>query len=239
VIGYLGSPLVFWLVIGSGFGSSFRSAGAGAGSNYLEYFFPGTLVLIVLFTSIFGMMTVIEDRKEGFLRSVLVSPIPRSSLVMGKILGSTTLATLQGFLFVLLAPLVGIHLGLLPLILTVGILFLIGLGLTNLGFFIAWRLDSTHGFHALVNLFLIPMWLLSGALFPISGAATWIGWIMRLNPLTYNLAALRRVLYLDSVASPGDIPSLTFAVAITVLFAGVTFLAALRIVGRHGAGQMG
>lgn len=238
VVGYLGSPLVFWLVIGSGFGSSFRPGGATGGSNYLEYFFPGTLVLIVLFTSIFGMMTVIEDRQEGFLRSVLVSPIPRSSLVLGKILGSATLATLQGLLFLLLAPLIGIHLGFAPLIWTVGILFLIAIGLTNLGFFIAWRLDSTHGFHALVNLFLVPLWLLSGALFPISGAATWIGWIMRLNPLTYSLAALRRSLYLHSSTQLSHVPDMPLALAITVVFAVATFLAALRIVHRHGARSM-
>jgi len=180
------------------------------------------------------MMTVIEDRKEGFLRSVLVSPIPRSSLVMGKIMGSATLATLQGLLFLLLAPLVGIPLSFDSSMLAVGILFVIACSLTNLGFYIAWRLDSTHGFHALVNLLLLPMWMLSGALFPISGAAAWIGWVMRLNPLTYNLAALRRTFYLHSPTKLSAAPSMTIALAVTAIFAGVTFLAALRVVDRHG-----
>src|SRR5271165_1985106 len=98
VVGVIASPLLFWLVIGSGFGTSFRSSGAG-GQHYLDYFFPGALIMIVLFTAIFTMMTVIEDRKEGFLLSVLVAPVSRSVIVLGKVLGGATLATLQGLIF--------------------------------------------------------------------------------------------------------------------------------------------
>ena len=103
VAGVLGSPLIFWLVVGSGIGSSFRPDGAKS-SGYLEYFFPGTIILIILFTSIFTMMSVIEDRKEGFLLSVLVSPASRGSLVMGKVLGGSTLALIQGMIFLFLGP---------------------------------------------------------------------------------------------------------------------------------------
>ncbi len=95
VVGVIASPLLFWIVIGSGFGTSFRSSGAG-GQHYLEFFFPGALIMIVLFTAIFTMMSVIEDRKEGFLLSVLVAPVSRSVIVLGKVLGGATLATLQG-----------------------------------------------------------------------------------------------------------------------------------------------
>jgi ABC-2 type transport system permease protein len=193
VAGVLGSPLIFWLVVGSGIGSSFRPDGAKS-SGYLEYFFPGTIILIILFTSIFTMMSVIEDRKEGFLLSVLVSPASRGSLVMGKVLGGSTLALIQGMIFLFLAPTIGIHLSLYSVAMSAAILFIVSFGLTSLGFLIAWRLDSTHGFHALINLFLVPMWLVSGALFPISGASSWIGWIMRLNPLTYGMNVLRMLL---------------------------------------------
>ncbi len=88
VIGVIASPLVFWVVLGSGFGSSFRSGSAQGQQHYLDYFYPGTLIMIVLFTSIFTMMSVIEDRKEGFLLSVLVAPVPRSAIVLGKVLGA-------------------------------------------------------------------------------------------------------------------------------------------------------
>src|SRR5438445_685383 len=110
VVGVIASPIVFWLVIGSGFGTSFRS---GAGDqHYMDFFYPGALIMIVLFTSIFTMMSVIEDRKEGFLLSVLVAPVSRSAIVLGKVLGGTTLSTLQGLIFLVFAPLLGIHIGL-------------------------------------------------------------------------------------------------------------------------------
>src|SRR3954468_19874246 len=121
VVGVIASPLLFWIVIGSGFGSSFRSQNGGQ-THYLEYFFPGAITMIVLFTSIFAMMSVIEDRKEGFLLSVLVAPVSRSVIVLGKVLGGTTLAALQGLVFVLFTPaLKGGHLGfdnILPILYT-------------------------------------------------------------------------------------------------------------------------
>src|SRR5258706_3905706 len=143
VIGVLASPLVFWLVIGSGFGTSFR-AGDGAGQqHYLDYFYPGALIMIVLFTSIFTMMSVIEDRKEGFLLSVLVAPVPRSAIVLGKVLGGTTLAAAQGLIFLVFAPLVGIHFGFVMFLLVVLTIVLVSFALTGLGFAIAWPMDST------------------------------------------------------------------------------------------------
>src|SRR5580658_3529600 len=186
VVGVIVSPLLFWIVIGSGFGTSFRSSGAG-GQHYLAFFFPGALIMIVLFTAIFTMMSVIEDRKEGFLLSVLVAPVHRSVIVLGKVLGGATLATMQGLIFLVFAPLLhGAHLGfdnLVPMVVTI---FLVAFSLTALGFAIAWPMDSPQAFHAIVNLFLIPLWLLSGALFPASGASGWLRILMRLNPLTYG-----------------------------------------------------
>ncbi|HVP44766.1 MAG TPA: ABC transporter permease [Terriglobales bacterium] len=199
VIGVILSPLLFWLVIGSGFGTSFRSQD-GAG-HYLEYFFPGALTMIVLFTSIFAMMSVIEDRKEGFLLSVLVAPISRTVIVLGKVLGGTTLAALQGLIFLIFAPFIGVHLGLAQFGLVVVITLLLSFALTALGFAIAWKMDSTQGFHAIVNLLLIPLWLLSGALFPLSGASGWIRVVMRANPLTYGNEGIRAVLFPGSSAA--------------------------------------
>ncbi|HEV2113555.1 MAG TPA: ABC transporter permease, partial [Terriglobales bacterium] len=177
VVGVIVSPVLFWLVIGSGFGSSMRTGPSG-GQHYLEYFFPGALIMVVLFTSIFTMMSVIEDRREGFLLSVLVSPANRSAIVLGKVLGGATLATLQGLIFLAFAPLIGVRMGLVNIVTSVLAIFLVAFSLTALGFLIAWRLDSTQAFHAIINLFLIPLWLVSGALFPLSGASGWIRVIM-------------------------------------------------------------
>src|SRR5579872_5853775 len=198
VVGVIASPLLFWLVIGSGFGTSFRSGNAPGQEHYLDYFYPGALIMIVLFTSIFTMMSVIEDRKEGFLLSVMVAPVPRSAIVLGKVLGGTTLSAIQGLIFLAFAPLVGVRMGVSDFLLVVLVVFLVSFALTGLGFAIAWPMDSSQAFHAIINLFLIPLWLLSGSLFPLSGASGWLKLLMRINPLTYGVEALRSLLYPES-----------------------------------------
>jgi ABC-2 type transport system permease protein len=225
VVGVIASPILFWLVIGSGFGTSFRSGSTD--QHYLEYFYPGALVMIVLFTSIFTMMSVIEDRKEGFLLSVLVAPVSRSAIVLGKVLGGTTLSTIQGLIFLIFAPLVGAHIGLGSFLLLVLTIFLVSFALTALGFAIAWPMDSTQAFHAIINLFLIPLWLLSGALFPLSGASLWLRMLMRINPLTYGVEALRQLLY------PGSAESLAASLATLVLFSLFMFGLAFMMVNRR------
>lgn len=227
IMGVIGSPALFWLLIGSGLGSSFRLPSAPPQMDYLEYFFPGTLVLIVLFTAIFSTISIIEDRREGFLQSVLVAPISRSSLVLGKILGVTLLALIQGVLFLLLAPAINITLTFSTAFLTVGVLFLISFGLSALGFFIAWRMESTQGFHAIMNLVLLPMWMLSGALFPVSGAATWLAKVMALNPVAYGVSAVRLSLYELNLNYATGLPSLTLSLMVTGGFCLLTFSAAV------------
>jgi ABC-2 type transport system permease protein len=229
VVGVLASPLVFWLVIGSGFGTSFRSGGGPGQQHYLDYFYPGALIMIVLFTSIFTMMSVIEDRKEGFLLSVLVAPVPRSAIVLGKVLGGTTLAAIQGMIFLIFAPFAGVRVAPVQIVLVAVVVFLVSFSLTALGFAIAWPMDSSQAFHGIVNLFLIPLWLLSGALFPLAGASGWIRLIMRLNPLTYGVEALRGLLY------PGVETSfpLSSSIATLVLFSLVMFGLAFLMVNRR------
>ena len=229
VIGVIASPLVFWLVIGSGFGTSFRSGESAGQQHYLDYFYPGALIMIVLFTSIFTMMSVIEDRKEGFLLSVLVAPVPRSAIVLGKVLGGTTLATVQGLIFLALGPFLGIHLSFTQFLLVMLTVFLVSFALTALGFTIAWPMDSTQAFHAIINLFLIPLWLLSGALFPLAGASGWIRVLMRINPLTYGVEALRSLLY----PATAEVFPLSSSLATLILFSGFMFGLAFVMVNRR------
>lgn len=229
VVGVIASPILFWLVIGAGFGSSFKSTGAAGGQHYLDYFFPGALIMIVLFTSIFTMMTVIEDRKEGFLLSVLVAPVSRSVIVLGKVLGGATLATLQGLVFLLFAPLLGVHFTLASLAMTIVVIFLVAFSLTALGFIIAWPMDSTAGFHAVINLFLIPLWLLSGSMFPLSGASFWIRMLMRINPLTYGTEALRSLLFPGSASTELSLgANLAVLGLFTLVMFGLSFVVANR-----------
>jgi len=230
VVGVIASPLLFWVVIGSGFGTSFRSETAKGGQHYLDFFFPGALIMIVLFTSIFTMMSVIEDRKEGFLLSVLVAPVHRSVIVLGKVLGGTTLATIQGLIFLAFAPAVGVRFSFVQLVLVTLTIFLVAFSLTALGFAIAWPMDSSSGFHAIINLFLMPLWLLSGSLFPISGASVWIAWLMRLNPLTYGTEALRRLLFPETASAAFP---LVFSLTVLAAFTAVMFLIAFVVANRR------
>ncbi len=227
VIGALVPPVIFWFLIGSGLGSSFRMPGAGA-VDFLQYFFPGTLVLIVLFTSIFATISVIEDRKEGFLQSVLVSPAPRLSIVMGKVMGAGMVGFLQGMIFLVLAGLAGLKPGFQGYLEGVLGLFLSSIGLTALGFMLAWKLDSTQGFHAVMNLFLIPMWMLSGALFPIEGAPKWLEWTMRLNPVSYAVRAIQESLAPGAVRA-SVMPGLGGSLAILAVSGAVMLLWAARV----------
>jgi ABC-2 type transport system permease protein len=228
IVGALATPLVFWFLIGSGLGKSFRMPGGPAAPNgaelsYLQYFFPGTLIMILLFTAIFSTISIIEDRREGFLQGVLVAPVPRSAVVLGKILGGTLLAFGQGLLFLAAMPFLGISVGLGRFLFVCLVLLLMSFGLTGLGFLIAWRMESTQGFHAIMNLFLMPLWFLSGALFPVSGAPPWLGVAMRLNPLTYSLSALHRGFFSSIPELTASLPSASVCLLVTAFFAAAMF----------------
>ncbi|MGC4003457.1 MAG: ABC transporter permease [Pirellulales bacterium] len=244
VIGAVGQPVLFWLLFGAGFSSSFAVAGKVESANYREFFFPGTLTLILLFTAIFATISIIEDRREGFLQSVLVAPTPRWAMVFGKLLGGTLIAVAQATLFLMLGWAIGVPLTLAGVAATIATLFVVGLALTAMGFVIAWRLDSTQGFHAVMSVFLLPMWLLSGSFFPPSD--NWLSWIVRVNPMTYATALIRRVAYLGAddevmaraVPTEWHIPSLEVCIAVTLIFLTTMCVAAWLVAGRRTSGDL-
>ena len=199
LLGVVLSPLLIWLLI-------------GYGSNSLSRFFAGALALTVMFSAIFSTISIIEDRREGFLLSMLVSPAPRTSLVLGKIAGAATLAWIQGLIFLCFAPLAGVHVEPVEIIPIVAAIFLIAFTLTALGFVIAWRMDSTAGFHAIMNLLLLPMWMISGALFSLDTAQGFVKWLMWVNPMTYSISLLNFTLHLPG-ATPGPLESLIVTAA--------------------------
>jgi ABC-2 type transport system permease protein len=222
IVAALATPLLFWLVLGSGFGSSLQSPAAG-NAGYLEFFFPGTVTLVVLFTAIFANISIIEDRREGFLLSVLVAPVPRLALVLGKVFGATTVGLLQGLLLLPLAPVLGLSIGAARIPALIAMIFMLAFGLTCLGFCFAWRLNSVSAFHSVMNTILMPMWLLSGALFPLDGASTWVRWVMILNPLSYGVAGLRHLLYEGGVTQG---PSVLTCWLVTIAFAAAALATA-------------
>lgn len=230
IVGALGTPLLFWAMLGAGLGRSFQGPVPGAAAGYLQYFFPGALAMMVLFTAIFSTISVIDDRHEGFLQGVMVAPVPPVAIVLAKLLGGTTLAVLQAAVFLALAPAASLAVTGPGVLGALGVVLLLGFALTGLGFVFAWRVDSTQGFHAVMNLVLFPMWLLSGAVFPASGAAGWIRALMAVNPLTYGVAALQQLLLGHASG-----PSLVICLAVTVSFALTMLLACVLVVGRRRA----
>ena len=236
VFGALLQPIIFWALFGSGLRASFHPPVPGGSVPYEEYFFPGVVVMVLLFTAIFSTVSLIEDRREGFLQSVLVAPVPRSMVVLGKVLGGTVLAMAQGLVILALAPLAGIRL--VPAVLGESCLILtpLSFGLTALSFCVAWRMESTQGFHAVMTVFLMPLWLLSGAPFPSLGAPAWLRALIALNPVTYGLAAFRRALYPAGAPIVEGLPSIGVSILVTLLFCAVTFGVALGLAVRPGPG---
>lgn len=226
------TPLLFWLLLGVGIGANFRPAGAPEGVTYLEYFFPGSVVLVLLFTGIFSFISLIRDRQEGFLQGVLVAPVPRSAIAFGKIAGGTTLAVLQAALFLVAGWAAGVPIDPAQLPAHLLALTIVAFGLGGMGFAIAWRMDSIQGFHGVMNLLLMPMWLLSGSFFPVPETGI-LSWAMRLNPLTYGLAAARTTLGGPAASLPGS-PPLAYSLGVSLGFAVVMLVVATRVVEQEG-----
>ena len=191
------------------------------------------MIMVVLFTAIFSTISVIEDRKEGFLQAVLVAPVARSTVVLGKILGGTTLALGQALLLLAAAPFLGLHLGIGDLVLIVAIIFVVAFALTTLGFLIAWKMESTQGFHAIMNLVLIPDVAAVGRVLPGVGASGWLRACDVREPADVRRrGAATRALHRQSVGA--DVPTLAISIFVTCGFAVLTFLAALAHIASAG-----
>jgi daunorubicin resistance ABC transporter membrane protein len=204
LVGALGQPIIFWLVIGGGLSGTFRMPGSEV--SYLAYFFPGVVLMVVLFAAIFTTASVIEDRHRGFLQSVQAGPGSRAALVLGKALGSASVALTQAALFLVLAPAAGFAFGAVSWPLLLGALALTAVALAALGFAVAWGLDHVQGYHAVQMTVLVPLWVVSGAMFPAPEGHPAFAAAMRANPLAYAVSAARRALAGDGAAGvlPGS-----------------------------------
>lgn len=242
LLGVLIQPLAFWLLLGLGFQSTFQmpggmsvagaSVGGAQGVGYIEFLFPGIIALVILFTAIFSTISIVEERTSGFLQAVLVAPTPRIALVVGNALGGTLLATGQAVLFLFALPAIGMAPGIGGIALIVALCLLTGLAFTALGFTIAWRMDTTRGFHAVMNLFLLPLWFLSGAMFPAEGAAPVLRWMVWANPVSYAVSGIRSGMYGLADAAPATLASPVVCLAVSAGFAALMLVAAVWTVKR-------
>jgi ABC-2 type transport system permease protein len=229
IIAMIGQPLLYLLIVGQGIASGLR-LNQGAGTvGYLEFYYPGILGMSVLFTSIFSGVSIIWDREFGFLKEVLVAPVPRWAVAVGKILGGSTVAMAQSAILIALAPLIGIVPSVQLVLELLLLCFLMSMAMTGLGVALAARMRSMQGFQMLMNFLVMPLYFLSGAMFPIMSAPGWMRALMTVNPLTYGVDALRSVCLagagssvLETARQDGLIlGSLGLDVAVMVLVAGL------------------
>jgi ABC-2 type transport system permease protein len=204
LVASLAQPLLFLIVFGTGLSSALRGAGggfaggagggAGASISYVQFIYPGIIGMAVLFTSIFSAMSIVWDREFGFLKEILVAPIDRSAIAIGKALGGSTQAMVQGLILLVLAPVVGVTLTPLAVIELVPLVFVLAFALTTLGVVLASAMRSMQGFQAVMNFLMMPMFFLSGALFPLSNLPPWMTVLTRLDPAGYGIDPIRRVI---------------------------------------------
>jgi ABC-2 type transport system permease protein len=210
LVASLAQPLLFLIVFGTGLSSSLRGAGGGFGGNgpggsgleYIQYIYPGIMGMAVLFTAIFSAMSIVWDREFGFLKEVLVAPINRAAVAVGKTLGGATQAMIQGLLLLALAPIAGVRLTLLSVVELVPLVFILAFTLSALGVMVASRMRSIQGFQVVMNFLVMPFFFLSGALFPLNGLPFWMTVLTRLDPVSYGIDPIRR-----TVLSGAGIPA--------------------------------
>ena len=206
LVASLAQPVLFLIVFGTGLSSSLRGAagafGAGSSLQYQQFIYPGIIGMAVLFTAIFGAMSIVWDREFGFLKEVLVAPINRSAVAVGKTLGGATQAMLQGLIILVLAPLVGVTLTWQGVLELIPLIFVYAFSLSALGVAIAARMRSMQGFQVVMNFLMMPIFFLAGALFPLQGLPAWMTVLTRLDPASYGIDPLRQ-----TILGAGGIPA--------------------------------
>ncbi len=201
IIASIATPLMLWVFIVGGFSSAMGEV-ADAGTSLTAYTIPGMASLTVMFASIFAAISLIQDRHDGVLRAALVSPAPKWSIAMSKIGAGSLLALIQALIVLLALPFLGVLLTPIGVIGAIGALLCISVALIGIGLAMAWIVDSTQGFHGVMNALLMPMWLLSGAVFPVEDAAGWMRVIALANPLTWTHGAMRDALGMSNAFNP-------------------------------------
>jgi ABC-2 type transport system permease protein len=227
MIGAVTFPLLFLFVFGSGLSQTMGLLGGGI--DYVQFMFPGIIGMTVLMSSFMGGMSVVWDREFGFLKEVLVAPINRASVALGKTLGSATIALIQGAIILILAPAIGVSLSGWTVLKLLPLMFLLATCLGSLGILLATRIKSMEAFQVVMQMLMFPMIFLSGVFFPLQELPTWMSILVKINPATYGIAPIRQVVLGTSQGNPfaitlfGYTLSLWHEVAIMAIF-GTTML---------------
>lgn len=183
-------PVIWLFLLGNGLRGSFQGP---EGFNYMQYIFPGMLAMNILFASIMSGTSIIWDREFGFLKEVMVAPVSRLSIVFGKTLSGSVIAAIEGTIVLILFPLVGLKLSALQILLTLAAMFLVAMAMTSIGILIAAKMTSIEGFGTINNFIIMPMFFLSGAMYPIERVPEWLKPVIMVNPMTYSVDLLRGI----------------------------------------------
>lgn len=211
IAGSLATPLFFLIILGTAFGSSYNIG------RYKDFMAPGIIAMVLLFSSIFGGVSIIWDREFGFLKEILIAPVNRFFVALGKAVGGVTTTMIQGILLMLIANSAGVQYKSLTGVLTsIPLMFIIGVGFISLGIGLASKIESHEGFQMVMSFLTMPLVLLSGAFFPLSSLPEWLKIAVYLNPLTYGVEALRWTLLGEA-----EIP-ITLSLAVLITFALTT-----------------
>jgi ABC-2 type transport system permease protein len=196
VLGALARPLLWLVFMGKGLRASMPTVG---GIDYQHFVFAGAIAMTVLFSGMFQSVTMIWDREFGFLKEVLVAPVARATIVIGKILSGASVTVVQGMFAVAFAPLVSVHLGVVELLSLAGVIALLSLAMTALGVVIATRMATFEGFGVISNFVVLPLYFLSGGVFPIEHLPRWMTLLVRVNPVTYAVDLMRHAIHQPAV----------------------------------------
>jgi ABC-2 type transport system permease protein len=221
LLGGIARPILWLLILGSSLKASISASSLNGAADYQQYIFPGVIGLTLVFSALQSATSIIWDREFGFLKEVLAAPVSRLSIILGKALGGATQATLQGIITMLFAPLIGLWLTPLAILALMGMMFVVSLALTTLGVVIASKMTSFEGFGTISNFVVMPMYFLSGAIYPTSNVPAWIKPLIVVNPLSYGVDALRHI-----TVGAGSFPFL-FDLGFLLLFSLVMIVIAL------------
>jgi ABC-2 type transport system permease protein len=201
-------PVLFLFILGTGL-SRLAAGGMPPGVDFRTFIYPGILAMSVLFTSIFSAASIVWDREFGFLREMLVAPVHRWAIVLGKCLGGATVATFQGLVFLVLAGTAHVPYNPVLLLTLIGELLLLSFTLTAFGVMMAARIKQIQAFMALTQMFMMPLFFLSGALYPLGGLPAWLTVLTRIDPLTYIVSPMRHAVFSHLTLSPAAIHALS------------------------------
>ena len=212
IIATVAQPLIYLGILGRGITSGMKLTSAG-NIDYIKFMYPGVIGMSILFTSIFSAISIIWDREFGFLKEVLVAPVPRWAVAIGKSFGGATAALVQVVILIGIAPLIGIALSPLIVLQMLFLGFLMSIAITSLGIVVASRMQSMQSFQMVMNFLVMPLYFLSGAMFPMASAPRWMKTLMMADPLTYGVDAIRNVVFANTALHTGTETQSLVAVA--------------------------